>query len=212
MQQRIKVYVAGPITAKDKKKERQNMLNAIAVGDDLLKAGFSPLVPHLSVVWDELYPGHAHEEWIEMDLPWLAAADAVLRMPGPSAGADIEVTYALELGIPVYFNLDDLVKNPPHQDHRFEDKLDEMKALHRKKMQDYGAEGDPYANVRAANEWGVDPWVAAMVRLNDKIRRLQAYVRNGHLANEGAQDSLSDIAVYSLIASILLEEVTEGES
>jgi hypothetical protein len=47
-----------------------------------------------------------------------------------------------------------------------------------------------------------------MLRASDKIRRLQAFAIKGKLLNESAEDSLKDIAVYSLIALILLEQKT----
>lgn len=42
--------------------------------------------------------------------------------------------------------------------------------------------------------------------MNDKVRRLQSWVQNGKLENEGAEDSMRDIAVYSIIALVLLEK------
>lgn len=42
-----------------------------------------------------------HETWLEQDFPWVAASDIVLRLPGESTGADLEVELANELGIPV---------------------------------------------------------------------------------------------------------------
>lgn len=89
---------------------------------------------------------------------------------------------------------------------RFEDICREMVALHNKKGADYGAVNDPYANVRASEEFGVPPWVGALIRLNDKITRLKSYIRNGGLANESAQDSIQDIAVYAVIVRILFDE------
>lgn len=89
---------------------------------------------------------------------------------------------------------------------RFQEILRELGALHDQKQADYGRDKDPHANVRAAEEFGVKPWVAAMVRANDKMRRLQKFAKTGHLANEGAKDSLRDIAVYAVIALVFLEE------
>jgi hypothetical protein len=45
-----------------------------------------------------------------------------------------------------------------------------------------------------------------MVRLTDKVRRLQTLAQTGELSNEGAIDSFMDIAVYALIARVLFEE------
>lgn len=92
---------------------------------------------------------------------------------------------------------------------RFHELLQESGALHDLKQRDYGTDSDPFFNVRSSEEWGVDPWVGAMVRATDKIRRLQAYVRNGTLKNESVEDSLRDLAVYSLIALVLWEEQHE---
>lgn len=93
----------------------------------------------------------------------------------------------------------------PYHD-RFDEVLQQMSALHSRKGADYGGVNDPYANVRASAEFGVDPWCGALIRLNDKITRLKAFIRNGNLKNESALDSIRDIAVYGVIMQILYEE------
>lgn len=90
---------------------------------------------------------------------------------------------------------------------RFHELLVETGELHDLKQADYGTDSDPFANVRASAAWGVRPWVGAMVRLNDKVTRLQSMVATGgELKNEPVEDSLRDIAVYALIALVLYEE------
>lgn len=84
--------------------------------------------------------------------------------------------------------------------------LREWGGLHDRKQRDYGIATDPFHNVRASEEWGIEPWIGAMNRLCDKIRRLQTYARTGSLANEGVLDSLNDIGVYAGIARVLFEE------
>lgn len=91
-------------------------------------------------------------------------------------------------------------------DPRFHALLKEIGDLHDKKQKDYGTSGDPFANVRGSKEWGVPSWVGAMIRANDKMKRLQNFARNGTLANESARDSFMDLAVYSLIALVLYDE------
>lgn len=97
------------------------------------------------------------------------------------------------------------LSSQPYHD-RFDEILAEMSALHTRKGADYGAEGDPYANVRASEEFGVPAWVGALVRLNDKITRLKSFIRRGVLENESAADSIQDIAVYAIIMRILYDE------
>ncbi len=95
---------------------------------------------------------------------------------------------------------------------KFHDLLDEAGELHDKKQADYGVDNDPFANIRASTDWGLDPWVGAMLRTTDKVKRLQAFAQKGSLKNESARDSLMDIAVYSLIAIVLMEEENEDIS
>ena len=91
-------------------------------------------------------------------------------------------------------------------DARFHALLKEIGDLHDKKQNDYGRTTDPFANVRGSQDWGVQPWVGAMIRANDKVKRLQKVADGGELMNESARDSFMDLAVYSLIGLILYEE------
>lgn len=84
--------------------------------------------------------------------------------------------------------------------------LDEMWKLHQKKSQDYGSQEDPYRNIRSGTNWGTDPWISAQIRLGDKTQRLQNYAQTGELSNEGAEDSLIDLAVYAVISLVLWRE------
>ena len=95
-----------------------------------------------------------------------------------------------------------------HGDPRFHALLAEIGELHDRKQADYGRSSDPFANVRASEEWGVEPWVGAMIRATDKVRRLQAAANGSDLLNEGVEDSLMDLAAYALIALILYRQPT----
>lgn len=109
----ICVYLAGPITKPDPK---ENALNAIKYADRLLSSGYSPFVPQLSVFWQEHGGGikgsdnygTGYETFMRMDFEWISRCDCLLRIPGFSLGADREVKFATELGIPVFNTIDDL--------------------------------------------------------------------------------------------------------
>jgi hypothetical protein len=88
----------------------------------------------------------------------------------------------------------------------FHQLLREIGELHDKKQTDYGRESDPFANIRGSEDWGVKPWVGAMVRANDKMKRLQKVALGGELSNESIVDSFMDLAVYALIGLLLYEE------
>jgi hypothetical protein len=100
----------------------------------------------------------------------------------------------------------DMLKKRHPNSARFHEILVELGSLHDRKQLDYGKGDDPFANVRASSEWGIAPWVGAMVRLNDKVKRLQSLAQNGGLHNESAEDSMRDIAVYAVIALVLYEQ------
>lgn len=100
-----KVYIAGPMT---KGCIRTNVRVALAAATELADAGFAPIVPHLSHFWDMMYP-RPYEYWMKIDFEWLAACGALLRLPGESSGADREVAKAQELGIPVFYSVQELV-------------------------------------------------------------------------------------------------------
>jgi len=94
----------------------------------------------------------------------------------------------------------------------FEKVLAEMAALHHKKNKDYGTDEDPFANVRASEEFGIPDWLGSIVRANDKMTRLKTFARKRHLANETVEDSLLDLANYAVIALVLYRqsEISHG--
>ena len=92
---------------------------------------------------------------------------------------------------------------------RFHALLREIGELHDRKQSDYGTNIDPFNNVRGAEDYGVPAWVGAMIRANDKVRRIQKVANGGELSNEGVADSFQDLAVYALIALVLWEETQE---
>ena len=91
-------------------------------------------------------------------------------------------------------------------DKRFLAVLQEIAELHERKQRDYGTDNDPFANIRASQEFGISPYKGIFLRIGDKVQRLKADCVNGTLANEGVVDTLLDIAVYSVIASLLFQE------
>ena len=95
----------------------------------------------------------------------------------------------------------------------FEKVVQEIMDMHNKKQQDYGRpeQGDPFANVRASEDFGIPGLIGAVIRANDKVRRLQKAAKGGKLANESIEDSLLDAAVYFMIALCLFRE-TDGNN
>ena len=101
-----RVYIAGPYSNGD---VAVNVRNAYEAANRLVDGGLAPFVPHHTHFWQMLFP-RPYEEWLKLDLAFLPCCDVVLRLPGDSLGADGEVREARSLGIPVFDNIDDLLR------------------------------------------------------------------------------------------------------
>ena len=96
----MRIYIAGPYSPDPE----ANTLAAIAAGDQLLRMGYVPFIPHLSHYWDAQHP-HPYDVWLDWCLEWVKCCDAVLRLPGESPGADVECELAYGLDIPVFHSI-----------------------------------------------------------------------------------------------------------
>lgn len=94
------VYIAGPISLPD---PIENTHHAIRLGLRLRDAyDIAVLIPHATITCHLVDP-RPIDYWYRFDLDQLAHCDALYRIPGASVGADAEVRYAQERGLPVFF-------------------------------------------------------------------------------------------------------------
>ena len=100
------VFIAGPYTTGD---PAVNVQLAVRAADALLAAGLLPYVPHLTHLWHLISP-KPYRTWIDLDAAWLTRCDALLRLPGESPGADGEEAKAAEMGLPVFYSIEALLK------------------------------------------------------------------------------------------------------
>ena len=91
------VYVAGPYTHDD---PVDNTRDAIFCGHALFDRGNVAFVPHLSMFEHFVNP-KPYTYWIERGIRCVEVCDRVVRLPGPSSGADKECEHAAALDIPV---------------------------------------------------------------------------------------------------------------
>jgi hypothetical protein len=99
------VYIASPYTKGD---VVVNIRKSLEAADKLLELGFIPYTPLLTHFWHLISPKPV-ETWYALDNEWVKRCDCILRLEGESSGADAEVLLAERLGIPVYFNIKELV-------------------------------------------------------------------------------------------------------
>ena len=109
----LKIYLSGPISCpRTPEGWKYNFQQAIDAQVTLMNRGFAVFNPMLTMALGggcEPNPCDiTHEAFIENDLAWVECADAVLRLPGESVGAEIECDHARRWGIPVYDSIADL--------------------------------------------------------------------------------------------------------
>jgi len=98
------IYIASPYTKGDVGENVSVQIQAIHKIIDIGGCPIAPLLMHYA----HIYKQRPHQDWMEIDLCMISKSDILLRLPGESEGADIEVNRARQLGIPVYFSFDDL--------------------------------------------------------------------------------------------------------
>ena len=107
----MKIYIAGPYSADTKEERLANTHYTMDAWIALVKKGHTPFCPHLYHYMDE----HAklrgiefsYSVWMEQDEAWLRECDALLFL-GPSPGANKELAIAIEDGMGVYYNINDV--------------------------------------------------------------------------------------------------------
>ena len=92
--------------------------------------------------------------------------------------------------------------------------LDNMQSVYEAKDNDYSATGLPMGNLRKCEEAGIDAWRGCLVRIGDKMSRLENFLKEKEylVISEKAEDTVVDLANYAILMSCLLEEVKKTSS
>lgn len=94
--------------------------------------------------------------------------------------------------------------------YRFYELLDKIGETHHRKNSDYAKVGDPLSNLRSSEAYfNLPGYLGTAVRMADKWERFTNLIRKNFEAevkNESIKDTLEDLAVYSLLEIILIEE------
>jgi len=109
----MRVYVAGPYSADNVISILDNIRRGIRTSTEVFLAGYSPFCPWLDFLYTLLLQGNEQltvEDYYRYSLDWLDVAEAVLVLPGweKSKGTLVEIARAKELGIPIYYSLQEL--------------------------------------------------------------------------------------------------------
>jgi hypothetical protein len=107
----MRVYIAAPYS---RGIPDETMARVIDAADQLRHAGHVPFIPHtMTFLWAVRHQ-HPVDYWYAFDIEWLKQCEAIVRLPGPSTGADEEVRIARdELHLPVYNSVAELLLKAP---------------------------------------------------------------------------------------------------
>jgi len=106
-----RIYVAGSYSADNVITIFDNMRIGMRKGLDVLLAGYSPFVPWFDFHFNLMLQGDEKitlQQYYDYSMAWLEASDAVLVLANSeeSKGTQLEIKRAIELGIPVYYDIE----------------------------------------------------------------------------------------------------------
>lgn len=107
MKLKPKIYLASPYTKGDVAVNVKRQLDCV---DELMNLGFAPFAP-LYFHFQHMAHPRPYKDWVDIDLQWVPACDALLRLEGDSLGADGEVDFAKENNIPVFYSIVELCQH-----------------------------------------------------------------------------------------------------
>ena len=217
LQHKPVVYLSGPYSADTKEKVLDNVARIETVALELIKSGVGYFSPHSNSAlltrgayfFDHLSTPEIHEYFMNIDRRMLMACDAMLVCGewSKSKGTQEEIAHATRLGIPVFYDFEELMTNIkvyfsyPKQFQTFREIQTILYQQHREKNLDYS----PY-NVGATGHIGL------VTRIWDKVARLMkltgfdissgTYSESKKANNEPVEDTFGDLANYSIIALI----------
>ena len=106
------VYIAGPYRNDDRWEEEQNVRRAEAIAIEIAKLGAMPICPH-SNTRPYFCSVRDNQFWYDGTMALLRKCDALVTVDGwtKSIGAKREMDEARKMGIPVFVNEMDTLKN-----------------------------------------------------------------------------------------------------
>lgn len=100
------VYISGPITQGC---QFRNIGVAMETFDMLMDTGIYSYCPHWTA-FQQIHRPRLHREWLRFDIEaMLPRCNAVLRIEGPSDGADEECRVATRLGLPIFHTIQEVI-------------------------------------------------------------------------------------------------------
>lgn len=104
-----RVYIAGALNG-DAVSYIKNVYKMVQWSEKVRKLGFSVFVPGIDFLQGVILGDWNYDDYFNNSQPWLEVADALFVTPGweHSKGTKREIHKAMELSIPVFYDLVDL--------------------------------------------------------------------------------------------------------
>lgn len=83
-----------------------------------------------------------------------------------------------------------------------------------KKNADCAGDTDPFANFRGSNIYNVPPEIGILIRIGDKLKRVESLVRAGNLQvkDQSVRDSIVDIINYAVLLYGMTDEQKQSDA
>lgn len=211
------IYLSGPYRGATEEDTYSNIKLIEQTAEELNKIGIGYFSPHSNsalftqgkLFFEKLSDQSAHEHFMNIDRRLLLSCDAMLVCGKwvNSTGTKEEIAFAERIGIPVFYDINDLINNKaiffsyPKQFQSFREIQAILYQQHREKNLDYS----PY-NVGATGMIGL------VTRIWDKVARLMkltgfdissgTYSEAKKAQNEPVEDTFGDLANYSIISLV----------
>lgn len=105
------VYIAGKLND-DAVGYIQNMHRMMVTAEKVRCAGFAVLIPCLDILMGLKFGDYDYSDYFDNNVQWLKRSDAVFLTPGweDSSGTQKEITIAKSMGIPVFSDISEMLK------------------------------------------------------------------------------------------------------
>lgn len=96
----------------------------------------------------------------------------------------------------------------------YEAEIQKMVKLCLQKNSDYANSEDFLKNFKRSKNFGLNPFIGVLIRMEDKMSRIENIVKSGqtNVDDEKLEDSLRDLANYAIIAVLCLMEEQDHAS
>lgn len=101
----MKIYVAGPLNAKDAPTYIKNLSKMLKVGVALREKGHQPYVPGLDILLGLISGNWEYTDYTEMNMGFVDACDAIFII-APSPGTNKELERAIKLNLFIFRSID----------------------------------------------------------------------------------------------------------